>query len=144
MFVTGRLKDLIIISGRKIYPHDIELTVEQSHPAIRPACCAAFAVDGPDEEQVIIVAEIEPWYQPGTGNPPDAQTSARAHGPKMLDVEAAVRTIRRAVAEQHDARVRTVMLVRAGRIPMTTSGKVQRHACKASFLEGTLQKFGET
>jgi acyl-CoA synthetase (AMP-forming)/AMP-acid ligase II len=144
LFVTGRLKDLIIISGRKIYPHDIELTVEQSHPAIRPACCAAFAVDGPDEEQLIVVAEVEPRYQPGTGNPPDARTSARAHGRQMLDVEATVRTIRRAVAEQHDARVRTVMLVRAGRIPMTTSGKVRRQACKASFLEGTLQNFGET
>lgn len=144
LFVTGRLKDLIIISGRKIYPHDIELTVEQSHPAIRPACCAAFAVDGPDEEQLVIVAEVEPGYQSGTGNPPDAQTGARPHGRKMLDVEATVRTIRRAVAEQHDARVRTVVLVRAGRIPLTTSGKVQRHACKASFLEGTLQKFGET
>ena len=60
LFVTGRLKDLIIISGRKIYPHDIELTVEQSLPAIRPACCAAFAVDGPDGEQLVIVAEVEP------------------------------------------------------------------------------------
>jgi acyl-CoA synthetase (AMP-forming)/AMP-acid ligase II len=47
------------------------------------------------------------------------------------------------VAEQHDARVHTVVLLRAGRIPMTTSGKVQRHACKAGFLEGTLEKFGE-
>ena len=46
LFVTGRLKDLIIISGRKLYPQDIELTVEQSHPALRPGCCAAFSVDG--------------------------------------------------------------------------------------------------
>ena len=142
LFVTGRLKDLIIISGRKLYPHDIELTVEQSHPAIRPGCCAAFAVDHPDAEQLIIVAEIEPGYQPGTGNPAVAQTRPRAHGRKILDVEATIRTIRRAVAEQHDTRVGTVVLVRAGRIPMTTSGKVQRHACKASFLEGTLQTFG--
>ena len=143
LFITGRLKDLIIISGRKLYPHDIELTVEQSHPAIRPSCCAAFAVDGPDEEQLIIVAEVEPGYQPGIGGPADAQTRSRAHGRKLLDVEATIRTIRRAVAEQHDARVRTVVLIRAGRIPMTTSGKLQRHACKANFLAGTLQKFGE-
>lgn len=143
LFVTGRLKDLVIISGRKLYPNDIELTVEQSHPAIRPGCCAAFAVDGPDQEQLIIAAEVEPGYQPGTGTPADAQHAAPAHGRKMLDVEALVRTIRRAVAEQHDARVSTVVLVRAGRIPMTTSGKVQRHACKAGFLKDTLQKFGE-
>ena len=63
LFVTGRLKDLIIISGRKLYPQDIELTVEQSHPALRPACCAAFSVDGVGEEQLIVVAEIEPRYQ---------------------------------------------------------------------------------
>ena len=45
LFVTGRLKDLIIIDGRNVYPQDIELTVEQSHPAMRPGCCAAFSVD---------------------------------------------------------------------------------------------------
>jgi acyl-CoA synthetase (AMP-forming)/AMP-acid ligase II len=56
-----------------------------------------------------------------------------------LDVEAVARTIRRAVAEAHDARVHTVVLLRAGRIPMTSSGKVQRHACKADFLKGALE-----
>lgn len=128
LFVTGRLKDLIILSGRKLYPQDIELTVEQSYPALRPACCAAFAVDGNGEEQLVVVAEVEPRYQPGR---------------LPLDVDSVVRTIRRAVAEVHDARVHTVALLRAGRMPMTTSGKVQRHACKASFLNGTLERFGE-
>ena len=51
LFVTGRLKDLIIIGGRNLYPQDIELTVEQSHPAMRPGCCAAFSVDVADEER---------------------------------------------------------------------------------------------
>ena len=64
LFVTGRLKDLIIISGRNLYPHDIELTVEQSHPALRPGCCAAFSVDVADEEHLIIVAEVERRYRP--------------------------------------------------------------------------------
>ena len=77
LFVTGRLKDLIIISGRKLYPQDIELTVEQSHPALRPACCAAFSVDGTGEEQLIVAAEVEPRYQPAVRNPPDGE--ARAH-----------------------------------------------------------------
>jgi acyl-CoA synthetase (AMP-forming)/AMP-acid ligase II len=129
LFVTGRLKDLIIISGRKLYPQDIELTVEQSHPALRPACCAAFSVDGTGEEQLIIAAEVEPRHQPSVRQP--------------LDVEAVVRAIRRAVAEEHDVRVHTVVLLRAGRIPKTTSGKVQRHACRASYLKGTLEKLGE-
>jgi acyl-CoA synthetase (AMP-forming)/AMP-acid ligase II len=73
LFVTGRLKDLIIISGRKLYPQDIELTVEQSHPALRPACCAAFSVDGTGEEQLIVAAEVEPGYQPAVRELPNAE-----------------------------------------------------------------------
>jgi acyl-CoA synthetase (AMP-forming)/AMP-acid ligase II len=144
LFVTGRLKDLVIISGRKLYPQDIELTVEQSHPALRPACCAAFAVNGIGEEQLIIAAEVDPRYQSAIGKPPDKTVRAHPNGRLALDVEAVVRAIRRAVAETHDARVHTVVLLRAGRIPMTTSGKVQRHACKASFLKETLEGFGAT
>ena len=143
LFVTGRLKDLIIISGRKLYPQDIELTVEQSHPSLRPACCAAFSVDGTGEEQLIIAAEVDPRYQPTVHNPPDGEARAHSNGRLPLDVEAVVRAIRRAVAEEHDVRVHTVVLVRAGRVPKTTSGKVQRHACQASFLKGTLEKLGE-
>jgi len=59
-----------------------------------------------------------------------------------LDVDAVVRAVRSAVAEQHDVRVHAVVLLRAGHIPKTTSGKVQRHACQASFLRGTLEGLG--
>ena len=135
LFVTGRLKDLIIISGRKLYPQDIELTVEESHPALRPACCAAFSVDGTSEEHLIVAAEVEPRYQPPVRN---LEAHAHPNGRMPLDVEAVVRAIRRAVAEVHDVRVHKVVLLRAGRIPKTTSGKVQRHACQESFLRGTL------
>lgn len=144
LFVTGRLKDLIIISGRNLYPQDIELTVEHSHPALRPACCAAFSVDGTGEEQLIIAAEVEPGYARTIRTLPDGEGRAHPNGRSPLEVEAVVRTIRRAVAEEHDVRVHTVVLLRAGRIPKTTSGKVQRHACKAGFLNGTLERIGET
>jgi acyl-CoA synthetase (AMP-forming)/AMP-acid ligase II len=144
LFVTGRLKDLIIVSGRKLYPQDIELTVQDSHPALRPACCAAFSVDGAGEERLIIVAEVEPRYQATIRPLANEDAGAHARGRLPLDVEALVRSIRAAVAEAHDARVHAVVLLRAGRIPMTTSGKVQRHACKANFLSGTLERFGET
>ena len=142
LFVTGRLKDLIIISGRKLYPQDIELTVEQSHLALRPSCCAAFSVDGTGEERLIIAAEVEPRYQPAVGDPADGEARAHPNGRLPLDVEAVGRAIRRAVAEEHDVRVHTVVLLRAGRVPRTTSGKVQRHACQASFLKGTLERLG--
>jgi acyl-CoA synthetase (AMP-forming)/AMP-acid ligase II len=143
LFVTGRLKDLIIISGRNLYPQDIELTVEQSHPALRPACCAAFSVDGAREEQLIVAAEVEPRYQPGGRNPSEGEASARPKRRLSLDVDAVVRAVRRSVAEEHDVRVHKVVLLRAGRIPKTTSGKVQRRSCQASFLNGTLERLGE-
>jgi acyl-CoA synthetase (AMP-forming)/AMP-acid ligase II len=143
LFVTGRLKDLIIISGRKLYPQDIELTAEQSHPALRPSCCAAFSVDGTGEERLIIAVEVDPRHQPAAHNPRVGEAHAHPNGRLPLDVETVVRAIRRAVAEEHDVRVHTVVLLRAGRIPKTTSGKVQHHACQTSFLKGTLEKPGE-
>ena len=139
LFVTGRLKDLIIISGRKIYPQDIELTVEQSHPALRPSCCAAFSVDGTAGEELIVTAEVDPRYRPAVSNSADGEARSSLRGRMPLDVEALVRAVRRAVAEEHDVRVQRVVLLRAGCIPKTTSGKVQRHACQAGFLKGTLE-----
>ncbi len=59
LFVTGRLKDLIIVAGHNHYPQDIELTVEGSHPSVRPGCCAAFSVDIDGEERLVIVTEVE-------------------------------------------------------------------------------------
>lgn len=143
LFVAGRLKDLIIISGRKFYPQDIELSVERSHPALRPACCAAFSVDASGEEQLIVVAEVEPRYHRAARNPADGAAHAHPRGLSSLDVEAVVRAIRRAVAEEHDVRVHTAVLLQAGHIPKTTSGKVQRYVCQASFLKGTLGRLGE-
>ena len=143
LFVTGRLKDLIIIGGRNLYPHDIELTVEQSHPAIRPGCCAAFSVDVADEERLIVAAEVERRYQQADREPQDQEARSEPKLRPLLDVEAVVRSIRRAVAEEHDVRVYKVVLLKTGRIPKTPSGKVQRRACQASFLDGTLDRHGE-
>ncbi len=149
LFVTGRLKDLIIIGGRNLYPQEIEQTVQQSHPAVRPACCAVFSVEIADEERLIVAAEVEPRYasnrhsnngngnRNGNGNGNGA-SHANHNGHLPLDVEAMVRAIRRAVAEEHDVRVHAVLLLRAGSIPKTSSGKLQRSACQAGFLDGTL------
>jgi acyl-CoA synthetase (AMP-forming)/AMP-acid ligase II len=143
LFVTGRLKDLIIIGGRNLYPQEIELTVQQSHPAVRPACCAAFSVEVADEERLIVAAEVEPRYASkrhsanGNGNG-NGNLHPHTNGHLPLDVDAMVRAIRRAVAEEHDVRVHAVLLLRAGTLPMTSSGKLQRGACQAGFLDGTL------
>ncbi|MBV9792054.1 MAG: AMP-binding protein, partial [Chloroflexi bacterium] len=119
LFVTGRLKDLIIIRGRNHYPQDIELTVAQSHPALRPSSGAAFSIDVQGEERLVIVQEVE-----------------RQH--RKTDPTAIVDAIRAAVATQHDVQVYAVVLLRPGGIPKTSSGKIQRHACRSGFLANTL------
>jgi acyl-CoA synthetase (AMP-forming)/AMP-acid ligase II len=135
LFVTGRLKDLIIIDGRNVYPHDIEKTAERSHSAIRPGCCAAFSVDLP-EERLIVAAELDRRYHSRIRQDSD-QSLAPAHLP-VGDINEVVRAIRRAVAEEHDVRAHSVVLLKAGSLPRTPSGKLQRHACRSSYLDGTL------
>jgi len=119
LFVTGRIKDLIILRGRNHYPQDIELTVEASHPALRPGCGAAFAVAEEGEERLVVVHEVE----------------------RRADVDPAIvaEAVRRAVAEEHEVAVHEVVLLRAGTIPKTTSGKIQRGACRGLYVSGGLE-----
>jgi acyl-CoA synthetase (AMP-forming)/AMP-acid ligase II len=130
LFVTGRLKDLIIIRGRNLYPQDIELTVERSHPALRAGCGAAFSVEIGSEERLVVVHELE-----RTGTADDSPLEPGG-------VEAIADTVRQAVAEQHEAQVQQVVLLRAGTIPKTSSGKIQRRACRAALLAGRLTVLG--
>lgn len=123
LYVTGRIKDVLIVRGVKHYPHDIEATAEQSHPALRPGCCAAFALDRDGEERVAMVAEIDPRVMSS------AETAGGAH---------AISAIRRAVAEAHQVSLHAIELVPAGTLPKTTSGKLQRFLCRDCFLDGTL------
>jgi acyl-CoA synthetase (AMP-forming)/AMP-acid ligase II len=115
LFITGRLKDLIIIDGLNHYPQDIELTVEKSHFAIRSGCCAAFSIDCGGREQLIIAAELERHY-------------------RNLDHAEIVKTVRQAVAEQHDLRAERVWLLMPGGVSKTSSGKIQRRAVRSNFL----------
>jgi len=139
LFITGRLKDLIIIRGHNHYPQDIEITVEQSHPAIRLGCCAAFSVDVAGSEQLVVLVEIDPRYQPDQGQEQGELGSHR----KPLDGRAVIKAIRQAVAEQHDLQAYQVMLLRAGSLLKTSSGKLQRRACRAEFLAGNLSAWDE-
>ncbi len=123
LFVTGRLKDLIIIRGRNHYPQDIELTVERSHAALRPGCGAAFSIDHNDEERLVIVQEVDPRKRP--------------------DADAVSEAIRQEIAEHHELQALAVVLIKPGTIPKTSSGKIQRQACKAEFLAGSLDVFDE-
>ncbi|NEO61193.1 MAG: fatty acyl-AMP ligase [Moorea sp. SIO4G2] len=136
LFVTGRLKDLIIINGRNHYPQDIEWTVENTHSLLRPTCSAGFSVNIAGEEQLVVIAEVERSYWKSTR----LATSDPGNGAKdhALDTKELIRLIRRAVLQHHDLQVHTALLLKPGTIPKTSSGKIQRHACRQSFLAGTL------
>jgi amino acid adenylation domain-containing protein len=124
LLVTGRLKDLIIIRGRNHYPQDIELTVDLSHPSLRPGCTATFSIDVNGEEQLAVVVEV-------------AKNLAAAPDPEAL--EAVAGAIRQAVSSQHELQVHTVALIPPGAIFKTSSGKIQRRACRAALLSDTLE-----
>lgn len=118
LFITGRLKDLIIIRGRNLYPQDIELTAEQSHPDLRLASNAAFTVEINQEEKLVIVQELEFRAKP--------------------NLELVISSIRQAITEAHEIEVYGVVLIKAGTILKTSSGKIQRRATRDQLLEHKL------
>jgi acyl-CoA synthetase (AMP-forming)/AMP-acid ligase II len=128
---TGRRKDLIIVEGRNHYPQDIEKTVEQSHPALRSGCSIAFSIENDGQVQVNVVAELHKEYRL-------EQDAVRENDPRVLVLEKAIaKAVRREVGEEHQIRVHNVILIPTGTIPKTTSGKLQRSACKEKFLKGS-------
>lgn len=119
LYITGRIKDVIILDGRNHYPQDLEATVEEVHPVIRPGFVAAFAVPTENGEGVVVVSE-------------------RGRGITRADVPAVTTKVRRALSEQHGVSVRDVLLVGPGEVPRTSSGKVARGECRRRYLEGEL------
>ena len=120
-YITGRIKDAIIIRGQNHYPTDIERTVENSHPALRPSCGAAFGVVVKGQERLVVVQEIERSYL------------------RRLDSHEVVGQLRQAVAAEHGLQVYAAVLVKTGSIPKTSSGKIRRYACRTGFEEGSLK-----
>ncbi|MBR1174745.1 fatty acyl-AMP ligase [Bradyrhizobium sp. KB893862 SZCCT0404] len=125
LFVTGRIKDLIIIRGINHYPQDIERTVQSLDAALRENCGAAFSVpDETGEETLVIVQEVE-------------RTARHA-----IDAEETKGRIREAVADNHELSARHVALIRPGTLPKTTSGKIQRKLARRLWLEGGFEEIG--
>jgi acyl-CoA synthetase (AMP-forming)/AMP-acid ligase II len=120
LFITGRMKDAIIIHGTNYSPQEIEATVEESDPALRPGCGAAIAVEVAGEERLVTIQEVERGYH-------------------KEDAEEVIGAIRQRVAEEHGLQIYAIVLVKPGSIPKTTSGKIQRFACRERFLAGTLE-----
>lgn len=140
LYITGRVKDLVIIDGRNHYPQDLEYSAQEASKALRTGFVAAFSVpanqlpaevfddshaglkfDAEDtSEQLVIVAE-------------------RAAGSHKLELAPIVDDIRAAIAVRHGVTVRDVLLTSAGAIPRTSSGKIGRRACRVGYLDGSLR-----
>jgi 8-amino-7-oxononanoate synthase/acyl carrier protein len=118
LFITGRLKDMIIVRGVNRYPQDIEATVEQCDPRLRSGGAAAFAVEHWDREHLVVVCEVE-----------------RKRGG---DLSGLLDKLRAVITQEHDLPPDAVVLVRQGSVPKTSSGKVQRHACRKHYIEKSL------
>ena len=124
LYIIGRIKDLVIVDGRNHYPQDIEATVAEASTAVRAGYVAAFSVpsdtlDG-SGERLVIVAE-------------------RAAGAGKVDPKPVINEVRAAVSRRHGLHVADVLLVAAGAIPRTTSGKLAHAACRTKYLAGMFQ-----
>ena len=121
LYITGRIKDLIIIRGINHYPQDIEETVQNCHVALRRHCGAAFSVpDQEDEEQLVVVQEIERTFRRGVTR------------------DELIASIREAIAKEHELTAGEIVLIRTGSLPKTTSGKLQRQLTRQMFRTGAL------
>lgn len=122
LYITGRIKSLIIIDGSNHYPQDIEWTAEQSHPGIRPHGVAAFSIQTDAGEKLVIMAELDPRVLRDL-NDEEARKIKRA--------------ILSAISAEHDLSVHDIVFVSS--LPRTTSGKIAHHQCQAEYLETAIE-----
>jgi acyl-CoA synthetase (AMP-forming)/AMP-acid ligase II len=120
LYLTGRLKEVMIFFGRYCYPQHIEETVQKCHPALRVNAGAAFAIDREGTERLTIVQEVERSYL------------------RSLNVSEVIETICLVVGEEHEVEVDAISLIKTGSIAKTSSGKIQRRDCAKQFLENKL------
>ena len=123
LVVTGRLKDLVILDGRNYYPHDLEVAAERSHPDLRPGYSAAFGVEGVGRERLVLVAEVTRHHKPDA----DAELC---------------QAVRAELARTIGVLPDEIVLIRQSTIPRTSSGKIQRRACRVAYLDGSLEIVG--
>ncbi|WP_213153634.1 non-ribosomal peptide synthetase [Pseudomonas carnis] len=125
VYITGRLKDLLIVRGHNLYPQDIEQTIEREVEVVRKGRVAAFAVNDQGLEGIGIAAEISRSVQ------------------KIMPPEALIKAIRQAVAEACQQAPSVVVLLNPGALPKTSSGKVQRAACAIRHADGSLDSYAQ-
>lgn len=129
LYVTGRLKDLIIIRGRNIYPQDIEELVEKHFDAIQPNCCAAFSLEAAGEEKLMVVAagtrEMVRWSNSGSDQ-----------NGELTNLNRKIDALRSDILNEFEVSLTDLVFVRPTAFPLTSSGKVQRQLTKRKFENG--------
>lgn len=125
LYVTGRQKDLLIFRGQNHYPQDIEATVAQCHPALKSGYGAAISRVVAGEERLVIVQEVERSYR------------------RNLNLGEIITAVRQAIAQDHELMTHGLYLLKPGSIPKTSSGKIQRQACRQALLNDSLTVLGE-
>lgn len=126
LFVTGRIKDLIIIRGKNHYPHDIEQIVSRSHDALQINGCAAFSVEIEGEEKLVVVQEVKRTWL------------------KKIDYKAIFEAIMSEISLRHGVTPHDVALIAPATLPKTTSGKIRRPVCRQLWIAGNLQSLTQS
>jgi acyl-CoA synthetase (AMP-forming)/AMP-acid ligase II len=123
LFITGRLKEIVIIRGANHYPQDIEDTVQSCDPALRRHGGAAFTVrEGDEAEKLVVVQEVERTYR------------------NRIAPDEIIGRIREAIVSEHEIVPYQIALLRPGALPKTTSGKIQRGLSRQLWLAGSLDR----
>ena len=125
LYITGRLKEMMVFWGRNHYPQNIERTVERCHPALRHNCGAAFAVPVANEDRLVVAYEVERTYR------------------RCFVMDEIVAAVRWAIALEHSIDIYGIVLLRTTTIPKTSSGKIQRRLCRTQYLEGCLETIAQ-
>lgn len=136
LYITGRIKDVIIIRGQNYYPQDIEQTVERSHRALRANSGAAFSVEIGGEERLIIIQEVERTFVRKLGITQQSQSDLDKEELRA-EIENAIRA---AIVREFGIRVDDIQLIKTGSIFKTSSGKIQRYLCKEKYLNEVSRK----
>lgn len=140
LYIAGRIKDLVIIDGRNHYPQDLEYSAQEASRALRTGYVAAFSVPANQlPEEVFDNPHTGLKYDPDDSSEQLVIVAERAAGTHKLEYQPIADDIRAAIAVRHGVTIRDLLLVQAGTIPRTSSGKIGRRACRAAYLDGSLR-----
>ena len=131
LYISSRLKDIVIIRGKNYYPHEIEAAIEGSHASLKAGCSAVFSIEHNDEEKLVVAVEIKSDQVAGVSDRPPGEA-------ELSGFQEVFTGIRNTVTSQFGIMPHAIVLLRSGTIPKTSSGKIQRAGCRSSFIDGSL------